>query len=67
MVFAVDDQQSFLNIRTWLQNIEDVSSIDEFSSLLLLALALFGQYTTPLHDNITVAKVKKSIYIWFIE
>ena len=27
MVFAVDDQQSFLNIRTWLQNIEDVSSI----------------------------------------
>jgi len=23
MVFAVDDQQSFLNIRTWLQNIED--------------------------------------------
>ena len=26
MVFAVDDQQSFLNIRTWLQNIEDVSS-----------------------------------------
>ena len=25
MIFAVDDQQSFLNIRTWLQNIEDVS------------------------------------------
>lgn len=28
MIFAVDDQQSFLNIRTWLQNIEDNAQED---------------------------------------
>ena len=37
MVFAVDDQQSFLNIRTWLQNIEDVSSYKDYHILFILS------------------------------
>ena len=53
MIFAVNDQQSFLNIRKWLQNIEDVRYICTLyivhqsvtSFLLFLSKLLLCRYT----------------------